>query len=282
MVVPVASETGTYRLGVGDLLVEVSPRHGGRIASLRCGGVEILATRLVHPTNWGSTFWTSPQSDWGWPPPAEFDDVAYAVQLEPGAICLSGPATESLGVSLTKRISVEPARGTLLFEYGVINESRKPKTFSPWEVTRVLSNGLTFFPTGLCAGGSLDVRRIGRATWYEHEPDGLTDAGDKMFADGAGGFIAHIGGRILFAKSFVDLPPEEQAPGEGEVEIYANNHYVEVEVQGPYTRIQPGAAARWRVRWHVCRLPPELTVSIGNLDLLAFATSMVDEQRGFT
>ena len=60
-------------------------------------------------------------------------------------------------------------------------------------------------------------------------------------ADGVGGFVAHAASGLLFLKSFADVPPELQAPGEGEIEIYANNRYVEIEVQGPYAVIDAGA-----------------------------------------
>jgi len=279
-VTPFVSSEGTQVLEFDDIAFEVDPRIGGRVISFRLHGLEVLLGRDVDPHNWGSTLWTSPQSDWGWPPPAEFDDMAFAVEPATDAIVLAGPPSDLLGVALAKRFSADRGRRSILVEHGIRNVSSRPKRFAPWEVSRVPARGLTFFPTGASAGGPLSVRRIGSATWYAHEPDGLTDEGSKSFADGTGGFIAHVVGRVLFVKSFADLPPEAQAPGEGEVEIYANNRYAEVEVQGAYATIEPGATASWMVRWSLRDLPSSVRVEPGSAELLAFAASVASEDRG--
>ena len=280
MVAPLVSPEGKHVLEFDDIVFEVDPRVGGRVTSFRLGGAEALLAPDVDPRNWGSTLWTSPQSDWGWPPPAEFDDVPYTVEPAPEAIVLVGPPSDLLGVSLVKRFSADRGRRSILVEHGIRNVSSRPKTYAHWEVSRVPAGGLTFFPTGASAGGSLTVRRIGAATWYEHEPTGLTDEGAKSFADGTGGFIAHVAGRLLFVKSFADLPPEAQAPGEGEVEIYANNRYAEVEVQGAYATIAPGTTATWTVRWSLRTLPQGMPVEPGSAELLGFAKSVASEDRG--
>jgi hypothetical protein len=279
MVTPSASPRGTYVLAFDDVVFEVDPRVGGRVTSFRLGGIEVLSGSQVDRSNWGSTLWTSPQSDWGWPPPSEFDDLPFEVERDAGAIALSGPPNDRLGIALIKRFSADPARGSILAEYGIWNTSPRSQTFAGWEVTRVPARGLTFFPTGASAGGALGVRRTGAATWYAHDPSVLTPEGAKSFADGTGGFVAHVANRVLFVKSFADLPPEAQAPGEGEIEIYGNDRYVEVEVQGPYAPIEPGATARWHVRWTLRVLPAEVRVELGNEELFAFAASVAREAR---
>jgi hypothetical protein len=49
------------------LRARIEPECAGRVASLTYGGRELLSGPDVHPSNWGSTYWTSPQADWGWP-----------------------------------------------------------------------------------------------------------------------------------------------------------------------------------------------------------------------
>ena len=63
-------------------------------------------------------------------------------------------------------------------------------------------------------------------------------------------------------------------PGEGEIEIYANNRYAEIEVQGPYAQIPAGASAFWRVTWYLRKLPAGLVPSSGSVELLAFSVSV--------
>ena len=52
---------------------------------------------------------------------------------------------------------------------------------------------------------------------------------------------------------FQDLQSGQPAPGEAEVQVYVNRgrSYIELESQGPYTLLPPGAVLRWTVRWYL-------------------------------
>ncbi len=260
----VSSKHRTYALEFDDISFEVAPHAGGRVTSFRLGEVEMLAGRDVDPSNYGSTLWTSPQSDWGWPPPAEFDRCAYSVVTEGDAMKLTGPPIAALGVCLEKRFAIDRAKSAIAIEYTLRNISAVQKVYSAWEVTRVHSGGLTFFPTGDRQTGPLPVERRGGTTWYAHAPETLDETGQKHAADGTRGYVAHAARGLLYVKSFADLTPEMQAPGEGEVEVYANRRYVEVEAQGPYAPIAPGAAARWAVTWYLRKLDGRAAAANGS------------------
>ncbi len=264
---------GRYTLRGDDLTLEVDPRTGGRVTSFRLRGAEALSGPDVHPTNWGSTLWTSPQSAWGWPPPREFDDVAHSAEIDGDALALRGPTCAAVGVSLGKRFSLDIEGRAVLIEYSAENRGPAARALALWEVSRVPKGGLTFFPTGEGTHGTLPLEVAGGGTWYLHRPETLTADGSKSSGDGTGGFIAHAGGGLLFVKSFDDLGPEEQAPGEGEVEIYGNTRYVEVEVQGPYVTLAPGSSTRWSVRWTLRELAGR-DLTPGDDDLFAFAVSI--------
>jgi hypothetical protein len=259
-----------YVLSNEEVTLEVDPAAGGRVASFRLGDVEILAGPEIHPTNWGSTLWTSPQSDWGWPPPAEFDDLPYAASLDDDGLSLVGP-TNAFGIALSKTLRLDAESGVLTVRYAATNSGDVPRSLALWEVSRVPPRGLTFFPSGAGTAGTLPLRRVGPGTWYEHDPSVLTDSGSKSYGDGTGGFIAHAHAGILFVKTFDDLGPELQAPGEGEVEVYGNNRYVEVEVQGPYLALRPGESTVFSVRWLLRPIPTGVTLALGSADLLEFA-----------
>lgn len=263
-------------LETGDVRIAIDPRTGGRVTSLRLSGVEVLSGPEVHPSNYGSTVWTSPQSDWGWPPPPEFDDLPYVETIEDGgALTLVGPRCPRLDVRLLKRFSVDRRDGAIVVESQIENMGARPRALAPWLVSRVPARGLTFYPTGASWGGPLPVERAGGATWFLHDPDVLTETGAKSFGDGVHGFVAHAHDRLLFVNRFVDLPPARHAPGHGEVEVYGNNRYVEVEVQGPYELIAPGARSSWwAVRWYLKPLPSDLGASVGSARLLALASSV--------
>lgn len=269
------SHDGRHALELDDVYFEVDPFAGGRITSYRIGGVDVLSGSEVDPDNYGSTFWTSPQSDWDWPPPSELDRAPYALVSEGDTLTLTGPRSDALGIRVTKQFSADRVRGAIILKYTIHNVSEVPKRYAPWEVTRVQSRGLTFFPTSTRPTGPLSVERLGAAAWFAHNPDVLNQAGQKALCNGTQGILAHAGQRFLYVKSFANVAPELRAPGEAEVEIYANNRYVEAEVQGPYTTIEPGSSAAWTVAWYLRRLPHNIVAFPGNADLLAFAASVV-------
>lgn len=264
-----------HALAFGDVFFEVDPEVGGRVTSFRLGDADVLSGPDIDEQNYGSTFWTSPQSDWGWPPPVEVDRHPYEVAADEDSLTLTSTPQDALGIRVTKRFSADRAKGAVVLEYVIHNLSATPRSYAPWEVSRVRSRGLTFFPTGAWFAGPLPVRRCPTATWFDHDPSVLTHKGQKSAADGAGGFVAHASRGLLFLKSFADVPPELQAPGEGEIEIYANNRYVEIEVQGPYARIDAGASASWKISWYLRRLPAGIAASSGSAELLEYTASVV-------
>jgi hypothetical protein len=81
----------------------------------------------------------------------------------------------------------------------------------------------------------------------------------------------------LLVKTFPAVPRESHAPGEAQIEIYASpaHTYVEVEAQGAYEIVHPGAALTWQVVWLARRLPAKLAVSVGSEALLAHVRALV-------
>jgi hypothetical protein len=131
-----------------------------------------------------------------------------------------------------------------------------------WEIARVPPGGLSFFPTGESELSPvpphffLPTEKVHGTTFYDHA---CFDVGKglKLHADGRGGYLAHVMGDLLLLKIFSDTRAVEQAPGEGECELYANEdgRYVEIEVQGAYSLILPGSRSSFHVRTAVCVLP---------------------------
>src|SRR6476659_7306563 len=77
----------------------------------------------------------------------------------------------------------------------------------------------------------------------------------------ARGWLAHVDGDALLVKTFAVVPRAAQAPGEAQIEIYANpsHTYIEIEAQGAYETIAPGTALPWRVVWLVRRVPSDVS-----------------------
>ncbi len=278
LLTPVVDDAGRYVLRWSDWSFEVDPSVGGRVVAFRVGGQNLLVGPELDPGNYGSTFWTSPQSAWAWPPVAEIDHAPYAPSIEGDAIVLRGPQSPLLGVSVEKRFTADGKRNAIVSEFRVRNVGSMPVVLAPWQISRVPSGGLSFFPTGdgAFAPSNLAVRQAGGITWYAFDAAAVTDH-QKLFADGREGWLAHIAGDALFVKRFVPVPRVRQAPGEAQIEIYATpaHTYVEIEAQGSYDEIAPGETLTWQVTWLARRLPPGVAAAVGDPALADFVRTLV-------
>jgi hypothetical protein len=266
---------GKLVLEFGSTYFAVDPEHGARIVSLRVAGNELL--QLTGAANFedafGSTFWPSPQS-WPWPPPAELDVERYNAQVEPPhTLVLTSEPNQATQLRVTKRFSPDLEREALRLEYAMTNTGDAAISWAPWEITRVPADGLAFWPTGGSPFGDSPLQHqsaLGH-TWCS---PAQTEGEAKLFADGAGGYLAYARGQGILIKQFADVSAAAAAPGEAEVELYVNadHSYVEVENQGAYASIAPGQTVRWQVTWYARPLPPGVSVTAGNADLIAFVS----------
>lgn len=267
----------------GGLVMEILAAQGARVASLSYRERELLVGPSVNPTNWGATLWTSPQADWGWPPVAAIDSAPYEMSREGvDAVFWSAPARihradedpsgERL-VRVEKRVRPGPELGTIDAEYRLHNVGGGPFELAAWEISRVGPGGLTFFATGemeltpIAPHGALATEKEAGMTWFDHQRYTPGES-QKYHADSSGGFLAHATGGLLLMKLFVQEPKERLAPGEGQVELFANEdgQYVEVEVQSAYQNVDPGGHLRFVVRTVLAELP-EVNVGVGSREL---------------
>jgi len=281
-VVPVASGS-VFSFQFGDTLFAVDANRGGRIVTFAVAGHNVLTGPAVDAANFGSTFWSSPQSDWGWPPPPEIDSAPYAASLDGAVLSLSGATAAGLGLVVEKKFFADSQAGAITVAYTIANRGSQARQAAPWEITRVAAGGLTFFPMG--EGGPrkgpqdlLTTTIVNGVAWFAYDAAAIT-ADQKLFADGQEGWIAHVDGDLLLVKSFADTRPAQAAPGEAEIEIYANagHTYVEVENQGAYVNLAPGAATSWTVRWILRKLDVAATpASTGSAPLVDLVRNLVN------
>jgi hypothetical protein len=254
-----------FTIDSGDVAISVSPELSGRVTQLLFRGENLLVDRDVHPSNWGATYWTSPQADWGWPPVSAVDGEPFEVVKESSqsVTLLSSPA--QIGerqFRIEKTFARGPSAECFDTTYTIKNIGRNSFAMANWEIMRVPAGGLTFFPTGsseltpIPPHDILPTEKSAGTTFFDHAHF-TPGRCQKLHADGQGGYLAHLSGNLLILKMFVDTQPSEQAPGEGECEIFANDDgkYVEVEVQGPYRMIESGAESAFFVRTAVFSLP---------------------------
>jgi hypothetical protein len=269
-----------YRWRFGEASFTVDAGLGARITEFCVGAENILTSADVNPINFGSTCWTSPQSQWGWPPPPELDREPYEVVGTPPELEFRSRPAAALGMVIAKRFRVDPERETFSVAYTFENLSQTPRTLAPWEISRHPVGGLTFFPKGDGVEGRSTLRSLDAegAVWFDYDAGAIT-AHQKLFAHGAEGWAAHldIARGMLLIKTFPAIAAAEQAPGEAQLEVYADpeHTYVELEQQGPYRTLEPGEKMDWTVVWRLRRLPAAIAAKAGNRDLLALVRAMI-------
>ena len=279
-----------YTLQLGDLKMVVDGARGAVITELSLDGKNALLTRDEN-SPYGSIFWPSPQSSWCaaggacWPRPAGIDSQVYTGTIDdPNRITLSSGTAPFLGGQITasKQLTPVPESGAVDITYTLTNLSTDASvSLAPWLVSRVATGGLTFFAQGSVpvtyAADNDPTFTVTDATgnsWYDFAP---VTHNSKAFAD-AGGWLAHATpSGLLYMVSYPDIQPAEAAPGEAEVEVFANRDYVEIENQGTLAPLAPGEALTWTVRWKLRRVPANAKLDAGDPTLTAFAAKTLAE-----
>jgi hypothetical protein len=271
-----------YLVEFGPYAVEVDPNEGARIVAFSLDGRSVVVPRLESPEAYGTSFWPSPQRDWQWPPPVELDRRPWRVTGAGASLDLESETAPSLGISVAERITPDQAHGGVTLEYRITNRGTAPRGVAPWQNARVRPRGITFFPAAdpSLPESSLKLAPEGGIIWFAHDPAAITED-KKLWADGQEGWMAQVDGDLLFVKAFADVPRAAQAPTEAEIVIYVSGSgvFVEMENQGAYESIAPGASSSWTVHWVLRRLPPGVRAEKGNPKLVELAREMAQSVR---
>lgn len=245
-------ENGRYCISVGDVTLTVDAARGGKVVSYKYQDQEILSTTRM-PNSFGSTFWTSPQKEWNWPPVPEFDTKPFNAEVKDGVLVLTGEKSARFGYRIRKEFSADKKDNAIIIKYTIINESGETRQVAPWEISRVPNGGVVFFeakeatPANNMKG--LPFTYEYGAAWYVMDED---RENRKINADGTG-WLAFCDKGLMFVKKFQNIKAAEAAPAEAEIQIYANpgKTFVEIEEQGAYTTLNAGESVDWTARWYL-------------------------------
>lgn len=242
-----------HTLVSGDVTLTINAAEGGKVVSFKYKDTEVLSTNKF-PNAYGSTFWTSPQVEWNWPPVAEIDRLPYEIVNEAAntEIVLKGKVAEKLKYSVTKKFALDKKDGAIVATYTITNASDETRKVAPWEITRVPGEGTVFFDcplSGITPEGLMPFKEEFKASWLTFD---VEKENRKINADGKG-WLAYVNNGLMMVKKFPDITPDQPAPEEAEIQVYinANSTYVELESQGAYTELKPGESFDWTVRWYL-------------------------------
>lgn len=245
-------EEGVFTLKSGNAVMTIDTNKGGKVLSLKYNGQEVISQSRF-PESFGSTFWTSPQKEWNWPPVQEFDKQPYQVQQQSDKrLVITSNVSQRLGMSVGKDFAVDKKDGAFVVTYSIKNEGSEARSVAPWEITRVPNvDGMIFFEVvdSIWPAGLMNFEEDHGAYWFKTDE---AQQNRKVNADGKG-WLAYSANGLLLVKQFQDLKAGEPAPGEAEIQVYLNRgkSFIELESQGAYKLLQPGESLTWTVRWQL-------------------------------
>ena len=247
-----ADDNDQYQLKTGDITMTIDISKGGKILSLKHQDREVISQSRF-PESFGSTFWTSPQKEWNWPPVQEYDKMAYSVvERTDQKLSIRSQVSERMKYQIGKTFTTDAKKGAIVVTYSIKNMADVTRQVAPWEITRVPNdNGLIFFDApveAITPAGLMDFKAQSGAVWYNTDE---TNQNRKINADGHGWLAYLSNDGLLLIKQFDDLDASAPAPGEAEIQVYVNRgkSYIELESQGAYTTLAPGQELTWTVRW---------------------------------
>lgn len=240
----------------GATKMTIDPNNGCRITSFTYNGEEVLIQKNEFEM-YGSTFWTAPQSAWGWPPITSIDSEPY-VKLSTNSF--ESKNADTLGVNIIKSFTVNPD-SSIKVTYSIVNNSDKSIKIAPWEISRVVSGGTTIFPyekatfKGKKPFGEVKITTKNGIATFKYDSSAIND-NKKSFAYASEGWLAQHSGNLLLVKKFENINASNCAPDESEIEIYANPNkiYIEIEQQGAYRELKSKESYNWSVDWYLTKI----------------------------
>ena len=263
-----------FTVMAGNVTMTVSAKEGGKIMSYKYDDKEILSQSKA-PNQYGSTFWTSPQKEWNWPPVTEFDRAAYTDETDASnagkSLLLTSQVARKLPFQIQKQYTPDPKGKYIRIAYTIVNKGDAERKVAPWEISRVVADesGLIFFDApveGITPAGLIPFKGEAGASWYSFEQ---APQNRKINSDGKG-WLAYAANGLLMIKKFDDITPAQPAPDEAEIQVYVNQGktYIELESQGEYKTLAPGESLTWTVDWYLIPLKDEAVPSKKLLDLV--------------
>lgn len=273
------SQENILTLSAAGISFSADKGIGGRVVSFMVEGKELLSSYKVHARFFGSSLWLSPENKWRGM--GRLDDSEYAVeQITNTTIQLRSKDDSVRGFYFRKIFTINAKDSSVTLLYSITNISKDPQEVSPWEVTRVPTGGLAFFPRGLypaLAKSNVPVKESAGLVWYPY--DTTTKDHQKLFIHGAEGWTAYVSDGFIFIKKYPEIKTDGSAPGEENVELYVNQQktYMELENQGEYQKLQNNETARYEVKWYARRLPAGMVVDVGNESLTQFVCHVIHQ-----
>lgn len=203
------------------------------------------------------------------------DDSGVRAELLEDGLRLSRPPEAGSTIAKSIEVHLDPTRPALTLRHVLRNDGPSPLEVSPWAITQLPLGGLVFLPqpTSPADPSGINPNRS-LALWpYTHWDDPRLHIGDdcilvraalapqrlKIGCLNTHGWIAYQRDQTLFVKRFaVDATARYPDLGSN-VEVYLDEHHVELETLGPLQTLETHASLQhvegWELNLGLDRLP---------------------------
>lgn len=273
-------ENRFYTLSDKSFSITVDAGEGSRVTSLTFKGKELLHTEPYN-NNFGSALRLSPQGKWK--QADKINLLTYKARLHGNELHLASTPDTILGFTFSNHFVLDPADTSIKITYSITNNRNQPQTVAPWEVTRVPTGGLAFFPKGLVNDVPLtnkirplmNIEEQGGIIWYPYDSSQL--AAQKLMMKGSEGWLAYVEQGVIYIRQFPVISDAETAPDEKNVELWVNKEktFIELENQGPYQQLGKNELLQYPVTWIVRTLPSNIAAIAGNPQLVKFVRTVL-------
>jgi len=234
------------------------------------------------PSSWntegafgGDKAWPSPQSDWGWPPPAGFDGAPDQFAIANGVVTLTSPVDSAYQIRTTRIIELdfdEPVmRITTVFSR-IAATVRTNNPIGIWVITQVQDPVRCYVPVRSPSAFAGGYHQLGNGLPAQfQQTNGLISFARDPVASHKLGFdadsLAWVGTNVslrIDASRAPGLPISSYPDGGCNTEIYTNPGtnapYVEMESLGPLSLVSVGNQIRFQTTYtlsHRTEIDPE-------------------------
>jgi hypothetical protein len=212
----------------------------------------------------GHRLWHAPESR---PRTYVPDDHGLSVHKLEDGVELCQPTESPTGLRKSLTIQLHPGQPAVTLTHRLTNEGVWPIEVSPWAITQLRLDGLIILPQPAPVDGDEALRPNRHLVlWpYARWDDPRLSLGDDfiLFQARSGvpackigylntqGWAAYLRNGTLFVKSFQPQVGAAHPDRNCNVEVYGNDHFVELETVAPMTSLEPRQSAAHVEHWEL-------------------------------
>ena len=210
----------------------------------------------------GHRFWHAPEAH-----PRTYVPDAPEMDITPlpDGVRLVQPPEAPTGLQKSLELHLDAQRPRLTVQHTLTNHNLFAVEAAPWGITQLPLGGTAVLPQGAPVTSEFTPNRT-LALWpYTRWDDPrLNLHGDMLLVQAQAalppfkvgfpnhaGWLAYLRGETLFIKRFTRQAEAAYTDLNSNAQVYVNDTFIELESQGPLTRLEPGASVQHSEVWEM-------------------------------